>query len=172
MPEEAKTLSARKGGNPEQLIWGIILLCIWIIAFTTQIQTNEALIIPTQSVSLFSPNWAVLWQIPQLMFGGLDPQQAMAYFVGWMIEAFLVAASSSFQHLNDSFSRSHEWMRNAALFITVGLSALNGYTDFTYGSFITVNWMGHLLFAVLVSFTVAYAGPVGFKMVRNGWRAA
>lgn len=175
---QATQTTTRKSNNPaEHIIFGGILIILGFLAFMMQIQTNEASLLGQQVVNVFSPNWSILIQPIQLAFGALfgnalDASHAQVDFVGWLVECIFMGCTISYPSFKSSFDSTHQLIAKAAFVVMIGIIIYNGYNDFTYGSFVTVGFLGHFLFALLMSFAVGFAMPAGFKMMRNGWKAA
>jgi hypothetical protein len=158
------------GGHPGffVVIVGAGFLALWIVALMTQVQTNEAFITHAGAVDVYKPNWTILLQIPTLMTGGLGPDEAMATIFGWGIELIYLGFIVGYEVLHESVHRSGQFM--AGLFKTLSwvIIIFNGWADYNYGSLGGGFW-GHVAFAAVTSFIVAYFGTIGMYLIEYGW---
>ncbi len=149
---------ARHRGNVPvlKLILGLVLVAFFLLALLLQIQTSEAFILNSSSVSL-SPNWGVLSQPFALVQGQLPVTLAKAVMWGWGIElVYLVCVIGEVA----VHGRLQNWFRTGA----IALVAFNFWSDFNYGA-LPSGLGGQFAFAGITSFMVAFFGIVGLNMI-------
>ncbi len=169
----AATSAARSSGHPALfiIIVGVGFLILFIVGLMTQVQTNEAFITHAGDVNVYKPDWSILVQIPNLVLGKLNPDDAAAAIFGWGIELIYLGFIIGYELLQDSVQRSGQFM--AGLFRTLSWVVVffNGWTDYNYGSLGGGFW-GHVGFALVTSFIVGFFGTIGMYLIESGWKRA
>src|SRR5579885_213590 len=150
---------------------GIALLLFFLVVLLTQVQTNEAFITHVGSVKLFQPDWGILLQIPDLIFGNPSSSDAMATVFGWGIEFLYLAFIAGYEHALHAAHRPGKMMGSIFRTLSWGVVGFNMWTDFNYGAIGSGFW-GHLGFAVMCSFIVGFFGTVGIHFLELGWKKA
>lgn len=174
----AVAVAANSGGHHAstsrlKIIVGVGMIALFLVAFMTQIQTNEASILHSGQVEIYRPNWAILAQIPVLLFGGASPQEAMATIVGWGIELLYLGCVVGFDNMHDSAGQGGWIMARVFLLVSIGLALFNWWNDFNYGTIGVIDgqW-GHIIFACMTSFISGYFGTIGLHLIERGWNQA
>jgi hypothetical protein len=154
------------------MLVGLGMLALFAVVFVAQIQTNEAYIQHSGSVSIFHPDWSIVMQIPALITGQLSSSEAAAAIVGWGIELLYLGFVVGYEILKDSVHIA-SGPAMAKIFRSLGwvIIAFNGYTDYLYGT-LGSGIGGHIAFALMCSAIVAYFGTIGWALISFGWRKA
>jgi hypothetical protein len=139
-----------------RLLLGLVLVGFFFIGLILQIQTSEAFILRGPMVGL-TPNWSTLLQPYLLAKGEPSPQMAMAVMWGWGIELTYLVVVVGGATIKGS---ANKWFKSCAW----ALVAFNFWADFNYGS-LPSGWGGNVGFAAITSFTVAFFGAYGLKLI-------
>ena len=152
-------------------ILAALLLCFGIVAAAYQVTTTEALTAGGGSGNI---NLAVLVQpvtlIGTLFNGGsISATDLVTILVGWGVELCYFVFAWVFEHVHKGISGGS---RLAAEVFGWGIFicfAINFVADYHFGPALGSGWVGHLAFAALMSFMVAFfplAAVFTFEHVR------
>lgn len=72
------------------IIWGIILLGVFVIGSLLQVQTSEAWMLNTNDPGGWIPNMNLFMQFPQFWSGQMDAHHAVAFIFAWGLQIVLV----------------------------------------------------------------------------------
>ena len=118
-------------------------------------------------VTINSISWDVLLQPWTFLFGHLTmPIQAVMW--GWGIEIVTLWFAIAAEIAIHAVSASHA--RMSKVFFSVGLilMALNGYSDFNYGT-LSSGWLGHFGFSVITSGLVVWGLVIGIRFIEKAF---
>ncbi len=162
----------RRGGHNPLFIGAvaILFLAVFVIGFLGQIQTNEAPLLGGANIDVFQPNWAVLMQIPNLFMGTLSANEATAAIVGWGIEIlYLGFIVGGVELMKDAAHRSGRVIGSILITGAIGIVIYGMYNDYRYG---TMPYLGHIGFAIMMSFIVGFFGTAGIYLLEKAWQRA
>ena len=151
---------------PDLLLGGFVTL-LSIGASCLQIATSEAFMMNGAPVSL-KPDFAILWQVPEFFQGTIDPNLVPAFMWGFGVEAIFLICVLGFDLAHGTIKANNSVLARVFLFGMIGCIALNGWSDFKYGVAIRSGTWGHIAFALITSFMVAFFGIVGVKFLERG----
>src|SRR5215469_5056253 len=158
----------RQGASPlAPLVVGLALLALWLVATLLQIQTSEAFLLNGPTVS-FVPNWGILTQVPDLVWGNLTPDLAKATLWGWGIELVYLMAMVGYELAHEGVSRANHKLAGVFQTLSIGIVAFDAYMDFRYGSLVSGFW-GQVGFAAMTSFIVLFFGLVGLRFLEHAF---
>ena len=154
------------------ILVGVLFLILFIIGLMMQVETNEAFITHGEQVSIYKPNWDILMQIPNLLLGNMsNAAEAQAAIFGWMIELIYLGFVVGYELLQESASRSGQFMGQLFKVLSWAIVLFNAWTDGNYGTLGGGIW-GHIGFSVAMSFIVGFFGTIGISLIGAGWKRA
>ena len=179
MREKGGTVASTTPGSPRRsghhpmfvIAVGVGFMALFIVGLMTQVQTNEAFITHAGDVSIYKPDWSIIFQVPNLVLGNLASGEAAATIFGWGIELIYLGFIVGYEILQDSVQRSGQFMGGLFRTLSWVIVIFNGWTDFQYGSLGGGFW-GHFGFAVVTSFIVGFFGTIGMYLIESGWKRA
>jgi len=154
------------------LIWGVVLVVLFVWGLMLQIQTSEGMLLNDRStVTLSFSNIDVLAQIPNMLQGQYTLGFAMAVFLAYSIEAGYFLAIVFFEIARNAVGHSGALMERVfigGILLCVAYNLISDYSLGTLGS----GWLGHLAFSLLVTFVESFFGIVGVDLIMKGWKMA
>lgn len=164
---------AHKNTLPDILL-GTWLLFIWVMLQMLDIETTEAWLLKGK-VTSFSPDWAVLLQIPSLVFGQpMSIDQAKADMFAWTIALATLTLMVCFEKALDAVSHANHhltWWYGAGCVVMGFIDLL---TNFAYAPGGLEGWK-QFIFALVISFGAFFFGVPGYRLIEHGfktWRHA
>jgi len=159
----------KRGSSPLVLIIvGGLILAVFVASSLLQIQTTEAYILGGSTVSLSNANWQLFLQLPAFVSGQLSGPLAEAVAVGWGMEIITLIVSVAYEVTAHAVGASSDKLRRWYGTGAVILMALNGFTDYNYGT-LSSGWLGQLLFAGVTSFIVVFGLVAGIACVERAF---
>ena len=154
------------------ILWGVVLVVLFIWGLMLQIQTSEGMLLHDQSaVTLSFSNIDVLMQIPNMLQRQYTLGFAMAVFLAYSIEAGYFLAIVFFERSRNAVTHSGHMMERLFVGGVLACVAYNLISDYNLGT-LGSGWFGHLAFSLLVSFVEAFFGIVGVDLIMKGWKLA
>lgn len=152
------------------LAFGIFFL----FALLAQIATTQAALAGSGQVNMFKPNWQILVQIPRLIgFVGPDftAREGSSVLISWFISLAYVGMVVG-NEIFDDIRRGKGVLITALFRIGMFLiAAYNFWSDFQYGLMVFEGFAGAFLFAVIVSFIVAFSGLLCAEFAEKAYKA-
>lgn len=172
MPEAPTAASSKRHHPGFYIAIGAGLLALFVVGFLAEIQASEALWNNSGQVVSYTPNFALLMQIPDLFVGHPTAAEAKATIIGWGIELVWFGFIVGQEIMNDSALKSGKQIAGFAKLGTYVIIAYNIWSNYNYGSIGSEGVGGHLLFALIVAFLVGYFGIWGVAFFEHGWKRA
>lgn len=181
-PATASTTHASRLVYPPivHVIWGAILIVIFLLWCLIQMQTNEAWFLHSEDPSAWIPRLNFFMQFPQFWNGDLGARQSVAFLGSVCIQVIMLTTKIGMARVQLEMvkrygggSLSHEEIVRAARrrgwFWDV-LSNLiilgNSITDFIYAG--PLGFIQQVVFAVVIFLTSFYAGSHGLQHLTIG----
>jgi hypothetical protein len=153
------------------IILGFVFLGFFLLSLMMQVATNEAFMLGGSPVLGFHPDWSIFLQVPNLFLGQTSPTQSIAIMFGWGIELIYLGFIVGYDRMHHAVTVSGRTMASVFKVGSWGIVIFDIWTDANYGT-LGSGLGGHLAFAIMVGFMVAFFGTVGLHLIEYGWSRA
>ncbi len=153
------------------IILGFCFLGFFLLALMMQVATNEAFMLGGTPVVGYKPDWSLFLQIPALFLGQTSPSQSIAIVFGWGIELIYLGFIVGYDRMHHAVTASGRTMATFFRVGSWGIVLFDIWTDANYGT-LGSGMGGHIAFAVMIGFMVAFFGTIGLSLIEYGWSRA
>lgn len=157
---------AGKSPLPTVLL-GLMMTMCWIILTFVDLEATEA-IYTHKAVTSFTPEWSLVLQLPEILFGsGLPLQEAQAAIVGWVVLLCTLICVIGYDHCKEAIRNANHRLEKV---FGVGV-ILFAIGDFFANLFFGPGGsspIGQFIFALVVTFAGLFFGVPGFRLLEHG----
>lgn len=107
-------------------------LLVWVIISMAQLKTDEAPYSGGERLASLSPDWSLLWQLPNLISGHLAQAAQAGAIAGWVVFTFYLLCC--FGHAAAvEFLKHWPVLAKGFFWAIIGVGGWEVYTDIRYG---------------------------------------
>jgi hypothetical protein len=155
--------------HEDQILFGFIMVVLFLVGLTLQTATTEAYGQPIADVTVWNLFVSTISQLPSLFTGSLLVSELPRVLLGWGVEALYYLCITGHRRMKKAVEHHHPWAIVGLDALAIACVGFCGLTDWVYANQLIRNGWWALALTIIISSLVMYCGPIGIYNIKSGF---